>query len=118
MFLSLPAGRQTVVLSPVGTTGTTDGFVVTMSLAKTARLARSRGKTPDFSVLLGGSTHPVKLWVTTDGFVGGINHNHLIKLISGILTDPVAVHYTQSTAFTASTLLKHTNNSTNEGLIP
>ena len=98
---------------PVGTTRATSCFVEQMTLAKTTRAATSRGKAAHLTVLVHWSADPVGLGVTTDGFVEGVDQDHLKELVGGVLTHPVGAQDTQTSTATANTLLEQNNSKAN-----
>lgn len=79
---------------PVGVSRSTDGLGEQMSLSKTSGFLVSRGKTSHFSVLVHWVADPLYHCVSADGFVEGVNADHLEVLISTVLTHPVTVQYT------------------------
>ena len=90
---------------PVGTSGWAglDGGV-TLLLHTTGLLAGS-SETAHFSVLVLGRDDPVDLWVASDSLVGWVNHDDLVELVGGVLTNPVGVQDSQVTAPAGNTLL-------------
>ena len=108
--LSLPSHLGSVVPLPGSPTRTTLRLVVQMSLSETTGLASSRGETTHLAVLGVGLADPLDVWVTTNSPVEGIEHDHFIKFVGGVLGHPVAVENSQTLATTTSTLLKQNKN--------
>lgn len=96
---------QGVAPLPGGAAGASDGQVELVALAQAAALL-SRGCQPaHLSVLVHRLCDPLGVWVTPDGFVEGVDQNHLEELVGGVFTHPVGVENSQGSTVTTSTLL-------------
>ncbi len=74
---------------------------------ESSALSASGCETSGLSVLVGGVGDPVDSWVVSDGVMGWVNHNNLEPLVNGILTYPVRVQDSESTALAAGSLLSN-----------
>jgi len=81
------------------------GLVEAVSLAETAGLLASGGKTTRLAVLVDWGNNPVDTWVAADGLVLWVDENDLEVLVGGILVDPVGVQDAQVSTTAADTLL-------------
>ena len=94
-----------VSATPVSTgRGAGLGGLVTL-LLETAGLLTDGGETALLSVAVLAGADPVDAGVTSDGLVVGVNHDDLVELVGGILTNPVGVEDAEVGATTADTLL-------------
>lgn len=103
--LTVTAHVQTVATTPARPPGSSDGLSITVALAQPTAALASRGETTQFTVLVHGPGDPVDLGITTDGVVGGIDHDDLEVLVGGILGNPVGVQHTETSHATANTFL-------------
>lgn len=111
--LTISAQVKTVLAAPGGTTRSSDGLSVTVSLAQAARALASRGESAQLAMLLNRVADPVDLGVAANSVVVWIDANDLEVLVGGILSDPVGVQNTESTHATTNTFLKIKNSAIN-----
>ena len=97
---------QERVPPPGGATGASNSMSKLVTLAQATRLLISGCKASHFSVLMHWVAYPVDLGITTDGLMVRINADDLVKLVSGVLADPVAVQHSQLFQSAANTFLK------------
>ena len=81
------------------------GLGVTVALVETTRLLARRGKTAGLAVLVHGVDDPVDTRVVADGLVLGVDKDHFVVLVCGVLVDPVRVENAEVGAPAADTLL-------------
>lgn len=102
---TVTAQLQGVASLPGGATRATDGEVELVALAQPSALLACRCETAHFPVLVHSLGDPLSVRVASDGFVEGVDEDHLKKLVCGVFTHPVGVEHPQASAVTASTLL-------------
>lgn len=95
MVASLPVGlpRRSVLVVEVALASEASGL-----------LAR-RGQSTELTVLVLAGADPVDVWVASDGVVSGVNDDHLVELVGGVLADPVRVQDSHLWEFLANSLL-------------
>lgn len=96
---------QGVAPLPGSAAGASDGQVELVALAQAAALLPCRCQAAHLPVLVHRLCDPLGVWVTPDGFVEGVDQNHLEKLVGGVFTHPVGVENSQGSAVATSTLL-------------
>uniref|UniRef100_A0A182TWM0 Uncharacterized protein n=1 Tax=Anopheles melas TaxID=34690 RepID=A0A182TWM0_9DIPT len=104
-ILTVTSQVQTVTTTPAGATGSTNGLGVAVALAQTTRTLSSGCKTTKFTMFVHGVTDPVNVRVTTDGVVGGIDHDDLEVLMGSVLSNPVRVQHAQTSQPATDTFL-------------
>lgn len=76
-------------------------------LVETSGLLARSGQTSKFTVVLRGRANPVDARISTDGLVGWVNHDDLVELERGVLSDPVGVEHAKVGALSSDTLLSN-----------
>lgn len=104
--LAVTAQLQSVASPPGRTARTTDGEVELVALAQTTALLAGWRETTHFPVLVHGLCDPLRVGVASDGLVEGVDQDHLEEFVCGVFAYPVGVQHTETTAVTASTLLR------------
>ena len=105
--LSLSAEAESVLPDPSGASGTSDGLGTSDSLANSTRLLAGSSQSTQLSVLVDSSHDPVDLWISSDGRMSNIDHDHFKIFVGRVLTHPVGVEDSQSLESTANTLLSN-----------
>lgn len=77
-----------------------------MALAQAAALFAGRREASHFPVLVHGLCDPLCVGVASDSLVCDVDQDHLEEFVRGVFTHPVRAQHTETTAVTASTLLK------------
>merc|ERR1719184_694356 len=88
---SVPPQRQGVMLLPIGTSRRSNHVVVTVTFAHTSVLTSSSSLTTQLTMFHHSFANPIDSWISTNGFVHWVNHDHLVIQVCRILTDPVRV---------------------------
>ncbi len=81
--------------------------LVAMTLSKPTTLLSCRGESSHFSVLHDIGTEPLHIWSPPYGLVEGVHHDYLVVLVRRVLSNPITVQYSQTTASSPDTLLCH-----------
>ena len=106
--LTVSAHTLGVVALPLGSVGTTNGVVGSVTLdTKTTVLLASRGETTALSVLVDRIDNPVDARIVSDSSVVRIDKDNFEVLVGSILVDPVRVQDSQVSADTTSTFLSN-----------
>merc|ERR1719282_1549196 len=85
--------------------GSSFGGGITMTFSQSTRCLSSSRLSAQFAVLLLRLADPLDARISTDGGVGGIDHDHFVVFVGRILTDPVRVEDAQRPDLATDTLL-------------
>jgi hypothetical protein len=94
--LALPADLEGVLPEPGGAPGASNGLGELPPLTQAAGALSAGGQAPQLPVLHHGAAHPVDLGIAADGLVVGIDKDHLVVLVGGVLAHPVGVQHAQA----------------------
>ena len=75
------------------------------AVLETTGLLADGGEATHFAVVVLGGANPVDLGVAADSLVGGVNQDHFVELVGGILSNPVGVQDTEVATTAGDTLL-------------
>lgn len=79
---------------PVGITRTSSNFIPQVTLPESPVLPACSRQAAKLPVLMDGLAQPVDPRIATDYLVLRIHHDHLKKLVHGVLSHPVGVQNT------------------------
>ena len=103
--LTVSSKRKSVVPLPVGIATPSSDFGVSVTLTESTILPASSCQAAQLTMLVNSLAEPVDSGVSTNDLMLGVNHDHLIELVHGVLAHPVRVQHTKATTVSASTLL-------------
>ena len=103
--LTLPAQAESVLPDPSGAPGASNGLVGAHTLANSSGLLAGGSEAAQLTVLVDSVHDPVDLWISPDGRMGHVHHDHLEVLVGRVLAHPVGVEDSQSLESAANTLL-------------